>query len=96
MCNTCIHKIVCSKYIACGEVKTCEHFKEERRGNCLWCNTGNELCGTCAKFFDYFGDGYDKCSASCEEEKCAYYEPIGFCPRCGADMRGKEDGECMR
>ena len=32
LCNTCIHKIVCSKYIACGEVKTCEHFKEERRG----------------------------------------------------------------
>lgn len=32
MCDNCIHKIVCSKYIACGEVKTCEHFKEERKG----------------------------------------------------------------
>ena len=28
MCNTCIHKIVCSKYIATGGVKNCEHFKE--------------------------------------------------------------------
>ena len=25
MCNNCIHKPVCSKYIACGDVATCEH-----------------------------------------------------------------------
>jgi hypothetical protein len=29
MCNNCIHKIVCSKYIACGEVKSCEHFRND-------------------------------------------------------------------
>ena len=32
MCNTCIHKIVCSKYIATGGVKNCEHHREERKG----------------------------------------------------------------
>jgi hypothetical protein len=26
MCNTCIHKIVCSKYIATGGVNNCEHY----------------------------------------------------------------------
>ena len=35
MCNNCIHKIVCSKYIAMGEVNSCEHHKEERRGRWL-------------------------------------------------------------
>lgn len=25
-CNNCIHKIVCSKFIATGGVKNCEHF----------------------------------------------------------------------
>lgn len=32
MCNNCIHKPVCSKHIACGEVNSCEHHKEERKG----------------------------------------------------------------
>ena len=32
MCNNCIHKIVCSKYIATGGVNGCEHHKEERKG----------------------------------------------------------------
>lgn len=26
MCDTCIHKIVCSKYIATGGVNSCEHY----------------------------------------------------------------------
>lgn len=30
MCNNCIHKAVCSKYIACGEVKSCEHYDKNR------------------------------------------------------------------
>lgn len=49
MCNNCIHKIVCSKYIACGEVKTCEHFKEERWGE--WVKSpnasGSPMCSRC-------------------------------------------------
>jgi hypothetical protein len=31
LCNTCIHKIVCSKYIATGGVNNCEHHREERK-----------------------------------------------------------------
>lgn len=93
MCNNCIHKLVCAKYTATGgHVNKCEHFKEERLQECLWCEQGNELCGTCKKFFDYYGDGGDRCSACFDDEKCTFYEPIGYCPRCGRDMRGAEDG----
>ena len=35
MCNNCIHKPVCSKYIATGGVNSCEHHKEERKGRWL-------------------------------------------------------------
>lgn len=62
-------------------------------GHCGWCKPGEELCGTCRKFFDYHGDGgSDKCSSDCMSDKCAYYEPIGFCPNCGAKMDGEKDG----
>lgn len=45
LCNTCIHKIVCSKYIACGEVTSCEHHKEERKGRWITQNNGqNNWC----------------------------------------------------
>ena len=32
MCNKCIHKPVCSKFLATGGVGKCEHFREEKRG----------------------------------------------------------------
>ena len=35
MCNTCIHKIVCSKYIATGGVKNCEHHMNDLLANAL-------------------------------------------------------------
>lgn len=79
ICNTCIHKIVCSKYIACGEVNKCEHFKEDRKGRWLWANTRPKTylrkCSTCGGEAYFCGTG------------CGYK----FCPNCGADMRGKED-----
>ena len=63
-------------------------------GRCYWCKPREELCGTCRKFFDYYGDGgSDKCSASFDDAKCVYYEPISHCPNCGAKMNGgAEDG----
>lgn len=92
-CEKCVHKPVCGKYVATGgHVRECEHFKDDRLQECLWCDPGNELCGTCKKFFDYYGDGVDKCYACFDDEKCAIYEPIGYCPRCGRDMRGEGDG----
>lgn len=45
MCNNCIHKIVCSKYIATGGVKKCEHHREERKGRWIIHNKGqNNWC----------------------------------------------------
>lgn len=62
-------------------------------GRCDWCKTGEEKCGTCRMFFDYYGDGgSDKCSSECDSGKCAYYQPIGFCPNCGAKMDGDGNG----
>ena len=52
MCNNCIHKIVCSKYIATGGVKNCEHHREERKGRWIVCGRGSthwvecSLCNT--------------------------------------------------
>ncbi len=80
MCNNCIHKIVCSKYIATGGVKSCEHFKEERRGKWM------------PHFVINFGirrqNGYN---ASC----CNGWAlvPGAFCSHCGADMRGAENDQ---
>ncbi len=78
MCNNCIHKIVCSKYIATGGVKSCEHHKEERKGE--W------------EPIDHDGSWrVDKCSA-CHRRMhyVDYDQPYAYCPNCGADMRGTE------
>lgn len=50
MCNNCIHKPVCSKYIACGEVKSCEHFKEERRASGFLLGVGMMSAQSVARF----------------------------------------------
>ena len=56
---------------------------------CGWCKPGEELCGTCIKKLDYYGDGgSDTCSAESYCLKCAYYKPMNHCPNCGAKMRG--------
>ena len=99
MCNNCIHKIVCSKYIATGGVNNCENHKEERRG----------------KWVDRYGGKYAnplyECSKCKEtiipttiykiEVDLLGHEHIvqaltDYCPNCGADMRGTEDGQKER
>ena len=77
MCNTCIHKIVCSKYIATGGVNSCEHHKEERKGRWLPINTIHKWRFQCDQCKHYVDAGTDR----------------NFCPNCGADMRGNENGE---
>lgn len=78
MCNKCIHKIVCTKYIATGGVKSCEHHKEERKG--VWEKAeykGFVRCSRCKDVYineEWLEDG--KWNA---------------CPNCGADMRGEKD-----
>ncbi len=87
MCNNCIHKPVCSKYIAMGEVNSCEHYREDRKGR--W------------KPYGYDVEEYWKCSA-CGECWFFPYDPtdkdtmVSYCPECGADMRKPEnDTKCI-
>lgn len=54
-------------------------------GRCDWCKQGDERCGTCKNFFT---DDGSRCSAEHDDIRCAYYEPMNYCPNCGADMRG--------
>lgn len=79
MCDNCMHKPVCSKYRATGGVKTCEHHKEERRGE--WAHLGGDewCCTACGEVITTEG--------SWEKPKKK------FCYECGADMRGAADGK---
>ena len=81
-CDNCLHKPVCGKFQATGgHVRECEHFREDRKGKWLWGNirpkTYLRKCSTCGGEAYYCGTG------------CSYK----FCPNCGADMRGAEDGK---
>lgn len=58
--------------------------EEKDHEHCEWCEPGNEVCGTCKRFFDLNGQG---CSAEAIEEQCVAYIPIGFCPNCGAKVK---------
>lgn len=81
MCDNCRHKPVCSIYRATGGVKKCEHFKEERKGK--WEQIGYDKAMdriTCTNCLEYFNI-VDNCT-----------EAFKYCPNCGADMRGTEDG----
>ena len=88
LCEKCVHKPVCGKYVATGgHVRECEHFKEERSGR--WLKVKEPL-------------GYrdvDCVECSCCHESWIIDEDYEFddfggwnyCPNCGADMRGAED-----
>lgn len=99
-CNDCLHYEVCyiiEHYGANenenGREYDCDYFKdrtkwaEQKHGRCDWCEPGKEKCGTCLRFFDYYGDGgSDRCSGECDDEKCTNYIPMNHCPNCGAKM----------
>lgn len=76
MCNNCTHKIVCGKFRATGGVKNCEHHKEERKGKWI------EVVEPLGLFI----------SVSCNRCNIKQHYEHRFCPNCGADMRGTEDG----
>lgn len=50
---------------------------------CNWCKHGDECCGSCRNFFE---DDGSRCSAEYDEIRCAYYEPINYCPNCGRKL----------
>jgi hypothetical protein len=89
MCDNCIHKAVCSIYRATGGKKQCEHHKEERRGRWLsWIGKPipkddfrwSWTCSECKHEVEF------------EEAVTADEFASNFCPNCGADLRGTEDG----
>ena len=82
MCNNCIHKIVCSKYIATGGVKSCEHHKEVRKGR--WEDNHCTACGMMPMGEELWEH------LDCDPPKMERF--MDFCPSCGADMRHVEDG----
>lgn len=68
---------------------------ERARGGCEWCKKGQELCGTCKRFYGIppAADEDGRCSAPATEVKCVGYVAIGFCPMCGAEMMGAYNDE---
>lgn len=58
--------------------------------DCEWCTQGNEVCGTCRRFF---GTCSSRCSAGAQERACFYYEPFGFCPKCGRKLKEDDKNE---
>lgn len=79
MCNNCIHKPVCGKFLATGgHVRECEHFKEDRRGEWLYYGEVDENgnvnahCSVCGA-----GETHAKCMVG----------KVPYCWKCGADMR---------
>lgn len=80
LCNNCIHKDICARRMATWGMKSCEHFKEERKGRWIaW----KEIFPKA--IFKRLRKGF-----------CSYCGALrikdNFCSNCGADMRGKEDG----
>jgi hypothetical protein len=57
-----------------------------RHEGCGWCKPGDELCGTCSRFFD------NECPTMPDDDRCAVYEPIDCCPKCGRKLRN-DDGK---
>ena len=88
LCNNCIHKDVCGRYAATWGMKSCEHFLEmPKKGE--WVDVRG-IPSVCLKDVPVV-----KCS-KCEIYFCDlinnHHYMYHYCPNCGADMRGKEDG----
>ena len=85
MCDNCIHKDVCHIYRATGGVKNCEHHREDRKG---------EWIGKRLDNFRMYQVTCSECGWVGIENYDSYNDPstFDFCPNCGADMRGAEDG----
>ena len=85
LCNNCIHKDICARRMATWGMKSCEHFLEmPKKGE--WTIVED----------DWNMETIYECSACKEDFVTIEGTPAenlwNFCPNCGADMRGKEDG----
>ena len=92
LCNNCIHKDVCGRYAATWGMKSCEHFMEmPKKGKWVDRYGGKYAnpvydCSVCGKTAPH-RNTIDVLGNWRTEQFFANY-----CPNCGADMRGKEDG----
>ena len=89
MCNNCTHRPVCAKFTATGgEIIRCRYRKEERRGRWRWgknsMNQYGAWCTECECGWEDKGNDFDRVQGLVIAHK--------YCPNCGADMRGAEDG----
>ncbi len=57
--------------------------KAEREKGCKYCNS--DMCFTCIKQLDYYGDGSfeSKCADEADALRCVAYKPMNYCPMCG-------------
>lgn len=85
MCNNCIHKAVCSIYMATGgEIIRCRYHREDRKGrwydrtNPQWPAYDIRHCSMC---------GWNIPKTKLRNKDTNW----NYCPCCGADMRGAED-----
>ena len=76
MCNNCIHKAVCSKFAATGGHVRECEHHREDRKGKWVEDEWVFVCSKCDKWFDVMQGTAE----------------MNFCPNCGADMRGTEDG----
>ena len=91
VCENCTHKPVCGKYRATGGVKSCEHHREDRKGE--WVDRyggkyANPLyeCSRCGIPALY------ECVMDVLGHEKIVQKLTDFCPHCGAHMRGDENG----
>ena len=88
-CNSCGEYSYCSIPLYAEDLYNAGYQRQSE--GCDFCKAGNEKCGTCIKFFDYYEDGgSDRCSSEYGNEKCAYYKPVPHCLNCGAKIKGGE------
>lgn len=95
-CDICEYrKYQGNKEYPCGAMKHAKEmivrgYRKERQGECEYCKTGNEKCGTCAYFIGIdTNDALDRCSEYYGENKCVKYKPASYCFNCRAKMKGE-------
>ena len=84
LCNNCIHKDICARRMATWGMKSCEHFREmPKKGEWIYQGEADED-GNVQAHCSVCGAG--------ETHAKSMIGKVPYCWRCGADMRGKEDG----
>jgi hypothetical protein len=67
--------------------------KAEREKGCKYCNS--DMCFTCIKQLDYYGDGSfeSKCADEADAIRCVAYKPMKYCPMCGKRLEEHNEAD---